>query len=144
MEGGEGVVEVWGWRVGVGEEGEDFVGAASLTVEAWRAYQNLDIQRRKGVNRERGTISIDQLDIQLPQRPQLVLIGPKHLMPKYMHLEHLSQDTVNKHRSLLVEDVFPRSFLPAAGYPIRIFHQLLGGMGQMEEVEGFLGFRCDF
>ena len=25
---GEGVVEVWGWRVGVGEEGEDFVRAA--------------------------------------------------------------------------------------------------------------------
>ena len=34
MECGEGVVEVWGGRVGVGEEGEDFVGAASLTVEA--------------------------------------------------------------------------------------------------------------
>lgn len=27
-------MEVWGGRVGVGEEGEDFVGAASLAVEA--------------------------------------------------------------------------------------------------------------
>ena len=39
MEDGEGVVEIWGWRVGVGKEGEDFVGAASLAVEAWHVYQ---------------------------------------------------------------------------------------------------------
>ena len=35
VEGGEGVVEVWGWCGGVGEVGEDPVGAASLAVEAW-------------------------------------------------------------------------------------------------------------
>ena len=82
-----------------------------------------------GEKKERGTISINQLLVQVPQRRQLIRVGPKHLMSKDMHLEHLAQYTVDKQRSLLVEDAFPRSLLPAAGDPVRIFHQLRRGMG---------------
>lgn len=83
----------------------------------------------KGKGRERGTISVDQLHVQFPQLPQLLLIGPEHLMPKHVHFEHLAQYTIDNLRSLLVEDVFPCSLLPAARYPVRVLHQFSGGVG---------------
>lgn len=128
----------------MGEEGEDFVGAASLTVEAWQVRQFWIFSTVQGEGqKDRSTVSINQLHIQLSQLAQLLLVGPKHFMPKHMHLEHLAQYTIHKLRSLLVEDVFPCSFLPAAGYPVGVLHQLGAGVGQMEEVEGSLGFGGD-
>ena len=58
-----------------------------------------------------------------------------------MHLEHLAQNAKDEIRPLLREDALPRPLLPADGDPVRVFHQLRGGVGEMEEVEGgSLGF----
>ncbi len=83
VKSGEGVVEVWGWRGGVGEEGEDPVGAASLAVEAWWVRVSFGHSGGAMQKKERGTIAIDQLHIQLPQLPQLILVGAKQLLPKH-------------------------------------------------------------
>lgn len=89
------------------------------------------------------TVSVDQLHIQLPQLPQLLFVGPKHLVRKHVHLEHLAQYAIDEQRSLLVEDALPRPFLPATRDPVGVFHQFRGVVGQVEEVEGAFGFGGD-
>lgn len=99
-------------------------------------------ERRKERKKE-YTISIDQLHIQLPQLPHLVPVGSKHLVPKHMHLEQLAQHAVHEQRSLPVKDVLPRPLLPTTRDPVHVLHQLGGGVRQVKEVEGSLGFGAD-
>ena len=84
--------------------------------------------RRQQERRKEYTISIDQLHIQLPQLPHLLPVGPKHLVPKHMHLEHLAQHAVHEQRSLPVKDVLPRPLLPTTRDPVHVLHQLGGGV----------------
>lgn len=133
VEGGEGAVEGWGVGGGGGEVGEDFVGPASLAVEAWYGIYVRFLGFSDGfAGDEEGkecTVSVDQLHIQLPQLPQLLIVGPKHLVRKHVHLEHLAQYAIDEQRSLLVEDTLPRPLLPATRYPVSVFHQFRGGVG---------------
>lgn len=100
-------------------------------------------KKKEKKRKEARTIFVEQLHIQLAQLPQLLPVGPEHLVPEHVHLEHLAQHAIHELRPLLREDAFPRPLLPAAGYPVRVLHQLRGGVGQAEEVEAPLGSGVD-
>lgn len=94
-------------------------------------------EKKKKKKRKRvRTIFIQQLRIQLPQLPQLLLIRTEHLVPEHVQLQHPAEDAVHELRPPRREDVLPRPLPPAARRPVRVLHQFRRRVGQAEEVEG--------